>query len=159
MLAGLGHDKPMSLLKQFGLGLLQNIQSHAASDLSSMLTGALFGTAKGGTGSDANNLVGGLLSKLFGSIFGGHRASGGGVSAGSMYIFGEHGPEAVMMGQHGYAYNHRDTRQMMGQSPNSFRFIFVDDERAAQEHFNASDRNFIHKVRRNRKLMAMNMFG
>ncbi len=144
--AGIGHDKPGSLFKNFGMGLLQDIQGRAAHDLSSMLTGALFGTR-----GEGGNLAGGLLSKLFGSLFGGHRASGGDTVAGRFYVAGEHGPELIEGG--GRVHSASQTRGMMG-GGGAQRFIFVDDERAAEQHFNASDRNFLFKVRRNQRGMA-----
>ena len=109
-LSGLGWEKPGGLAKQFGLGLLKDVQGRLSHDFSAMITGALFG----GRGGPDQPMTGGILSKLFGSLFGGHRASGGGMSAGRMYIAGENGPEAIMMGQNGYAYNARETRGMMG---------------------------------------------
>jgi phage-related minor tail protein len=44
---------------------------------------------------------GGLLSKGFAAVFGGHRASGGPVQAGKTYVVGERGPELLLMGGRG----------------------------------------------------------
>lgn len=54
------------------------------------LQAALFGEGPFGGGG------GGLLSGLFGAIFGGRRAQGGGISAGTPYLVGERGPEIVV---------------------------------------------------------------
>ncbi len=121
LLAGLGHDKPMSLLKQFGLGLIQDIQGRLAHDFSSMLTGSLFGNR----GEDGK-LSGGLLSSIFGSLFGGKRASGGDTMAGRFYIAGEHGPELIAGG--GHVYNASQTRGMLGGGEHRTIVVFGDHE-------------------------------
>ncbi len=109
MLGNMGWEKPGSLGKQFLIGMLRDIQGRLAQDTSAMITGSLFG---GGTD---GKMSGGLLQKLFGGLFGGGRASGGSMSAGRLYMAGEHGPEAIWMGgSSGYAYNNRETRGMMG---------------------------------------------
>jgi hypothetical protein len=95
---------------------------------------------------------GGFLSGVLGKLFGGFRASGGSMSSGSFYVAGEHGPELIS--GPGHVHNASQTRSMMGGGSQPQRFIFVDDQRAAQEHFNASDRNFLYKVRRNQRQMA-----
>ena len=174
----------------FGMGLLRDIQGRAAHDLSSSITGLLFGSrdkeggglsggllsslfgsffgggkkssggtgsllagALGGSSSGGSSSGGGFLSKLLGTLFGGGRASGGSISSDRFYMVGEHGPELFAPGMGGHVYNHRETRSMMsGSQPQ--RFIFVDDERAAEEHFNASDRNLMFRIRRNQRRMA-----
>lgn len=162
-----------------GMGFLKDIQARAAHDLSSMLTGSLFGTRDKDTGKLSGGLLsslfgslfgkhgggwgsfnpgfpgapgsasggGSLLSRLFGSLFGGGRASGGDVSGGRFYMFGEHGPELgyIGAGASGHIYNASQTRGMMS-GGRSQRFIFVDSERAAEEHFNASDETLIYRL-------------
>jgi tape measure domain-containing protein len=160
-----------------GMGLLQDIQGRAAHDLSSMFTGMLFGNRSedgklsggllsslfgslfgggGKEGGGAGGGIGGLFKSLFGSIFGGGRASGGGVEGGHLYMFGEHGPELgyIGAGASGHIYNNRETRGMMSGRQQAQRFIFVDDERAAEEHYNASDKNLMYRIRRNQRRMA-----
>jgi muramidase (phage lysozyme) len=122
LLSGLGWEKPGSLFKQFGVGMIKDIQGRLAHDMSSMITESIFGTMNKETHKMEGGLFGGkgfdlgaIFSKLFGSIFGGHRASGGSMSSGRLYIAGENGPEAIYMGgSSGYAYNNQQTRGMMG---------------------------------------------
>jgi tape measure domain-containing protein len=141
-------------------------------DPSSGLTGGLFGSLFGGFlggskkgwgdfklpsigGVDAGSGgggFGGFFAKLLGSIFGGFRASGGDTLAGRFYVAGEHGPELIA--GPGHVYNASQTRQMTSGGSSRQQFIFVDDERAAQEHFNASDRALMFRIRRNQRRMA-----
>lgn len=117
LLSGLGHDKPMSLLKQFGLGMLQDIQGRISHDISAQLTGAIFGgrgedgKLTGGLFGGAGNGSGGLLSSIFGKLFGGFRASGGSMSSGRFYVAGENGPELIS--GPGHVYNSSQTHGMM----------------------------------------------
>ena len=77
-----GAIKGTKTLKEAALGLLDNLMSKLLDVAVNM---ALFGAASGfGSG-------GGLLGGLFN--FGGKRAAGGPVSAGSSYLVGERGPE------------------------------------------------------------------
>lgn len=46
--------------------------------------------------------VGGFFGSVLGGLFGGGKAGGGPVSAGTSYLVGERGPEVVTMGGHGY---------------------------------------------------------
>lgn len=123
LFSGLGWEKPGSLAKQFGLGLLRDIQGRIAHDLSAQITGALFGN-RGEDGKLTGGLFGGggfgsLFSKLFGGLFGGFRASGGPVAGGRFYMFGERGPELGFIGpgSSGHVYNNQQTRQMIGGDP------------------------------------------
>jgi tape measure domain-containing protein len=176
------------LLGGFLMPMLKDMQNRAGHDLSSMLTGALFGGRgedgklsggllssllgglfggggggkAGGTGgllagalggsAGGGNSGGGFLSKLFGSLFGGFRASGGDTLAGRFYVAGERGPELIA--GPGHVYNASQTQQMMSGGPSRQQFVFVDDERAAQEHYNASDRVLMYRIRRNQRRMA-----
>lgn len=129
-LANLGWEKPGSLAKQFGIGLLRDIQGRLAHDMSSMITGGLFGDRKEGGG-----LGGGLLQKLFGGLFGGFRAGGGSMSSGRLYIAGENGPEAVM--GPGYVFNNRETRGMMSGGGEQRVIVYIGPEeigRAVDHH-------------------------
>lgn len=54
------------------------------------LGGAITDMFKGGSSAGG---IGGALSNVFSSIFGGFRAAGGGVSPGMAYVVGEDGPE------------------------------------------------------------------
>lgn len=140
LLGNLGWEgSPGSLGKQFLFNLARDGQSRIGQDISRMLTASLFGTAdddgklSGGLfGSlfDRNKRIttvegfekffqsggisggGNWLSKIFGSLFGGFRASGGMMSAGRFYMAGEHGPELVS--GPGYVHNASDTRAMLG---------------------------------------------
>ena len=103
LLGNLGWEKPTSLLKQFAIGMIRDIQGRLAQDLSASITGSLFGNRNQETG----GLSGGLLSSIFGKLFGGGRASGGPVSAGRLYMVGENGPELLAMGGSGHVYNQR----------------------------------------------------
>jgi hypothetical protein len=120
LLGNLGWEKPGSLAKQFGIGLLRDIQGRMANDFSSMITGAIFG-GRGEDGKLTGGLfggggfnLGGIFSKLFGGLFGGFRASGGSMSSGRFYVAGENGPE-IISGP-GYVHNARQSEQMMGGS-------------------------------------------
>jgi muramidase (phage lysozyme) len=135
LLAGLGWEKPTSLAKQFGTGLLKDIQGRLAHDFSAMITGSLFGFPKGGTGDDANKLVGGWFSKLFGSLFGGARASGGPMLPGRFYLAGEHGQELIA--GPGHVYNARETRQMMSGGGTDTHVYLALGDRAIDEMNNS----------------------
>jgi muramidase (phage lysozyme) len=133
LLSGLGWEKPTSLAKQFGISLLRDIQGRMAHDMSSMITGAIFGN-RGEDGKLSGGLFGGkgfdlgsIFSKLFGGLFGGGRASGGGMSAGRFYMAGEHGPELVA--GPGYVHNNRETRQMVGGGYDPQNIIFAIGDR------------------------------
>jgi len=155
LLAGLGHDKPLSLGKQFLFGLLQDVQGRLANDMSTMITDSLFGGLDQTSGKRAGGLFGGkggfdlskIFSSLFGGLFGGHRASGGGMTAGRMYVAGEHGQELIMMGQNGYAYNARETRGMMS-GRGEERITFALGDRAVAEAIEAH--RTTHRSRRSR---------
>lgn len=136
LLGSLGWEQPGSLGRQFGLGLLKDIQARWAHDLSSSITGMLFGgrgedgSLSGGfmdkmlgrswgnfdpgfPGSPSNSKGGGggFLSSIFGKLFGGFRESGGGMQSGRFYVAGENGPEIVT--GPGYVHNASQTRSMM----------------------------------------------
>ncbi len=127
-LSGLEREKPTSLAKQFGIGLIKDIQGRLAHDFSAMITGSLFGDRDGGNG----KLGGGLLQSIFGSLFGGGKASGGPVSASQFYVVGERGPELFAPGAGGHIYNHRETKEMMGGSGEQ-RITFALGDRAVAE--------------------------
>lgn len=166
----------------FGTGLLRDIQGRAAHDLSSSLTEMIFGGRDkdgnlfgglwdrllgrtwsnfdpgwpGAPGKSKGGLSG-LLSGLFGSLFGGHRASGGPVEPGRFYRWQEPGTggEWLFAGDHGHIMNRSQMqRAFNGGGARAERIFLVDDVRAAQEHFNASDANYIYRVRRNMKNVA-----
>jgi len=134
VLSGLGWEKPTSLAKQFGIGLLRDIQGRMAHDMSSMITGAIFG-GRGEDGKLSGGLfggkgfdLGGIFSKLFGGLFGGFRASGGSMSSGRFYMAGENGPELIS--GPGHVYNNRQTREMMsgaGSSDPSYTIVAIGD--------------------------------
>lgn len=79
---------------------------------------------------------GGFLDGIFGSLFGGARATGGPVTAGMGYLVGEQGPELFMPGQSGQIIPASRTQQAVG---NTFNFSFalpadtVDYRRAGQQ--------------------------
>lgn len=79
--------------------LISTIQRAAAELISSslvqLLTGGSFG-GKGGAGGVAD-----FVTSAIGSVFGGHRASGGPVLPGRSYIVGERGPEMLHVGGRG----------------------------------------------------------
>ena len=142
LLGNMGWEKPTSLLKEFGIGMLRNLQGRMAQDVSSLITGSIFGTRdQGGVmgGGLFDKLLGrswgnfnpgypgspgksgggfgfgsifGGIGNFFGKLFGGFRASGGGMQAGRFYVAGENGPEIVT--GPGYVHNNRDSRSMMG---------------------------------------------
>lgn len=66
----------------------------------------LFAGGGGGLDSASGGLYGGggggFLSSLFGGLFGGFRAGGGGVSSGQGYVVGEKGPEWFEPGSNGF---------------------------------------------------------
>jgi hypothetical protein len=151
-----------------GMGLLQDIQGRAAHDLSSQLTGMLFGTEKDG------KMGGGLLSKLFGglfggggksggggaasgiggffkSLFGGFFASGGDVSPGRFFVAGEQGPELIWSGRGGASVT--PNHAMRSERQREQRFIFVDSEREAQRHRSSRSENFVMAYRQNRHII------
>lgn len=106
LLSGLGWQPAGGLGKQFLLNMIQSIQGRLAADFSEMISNTMFGAPKDGGG-----VTGGLLQRLFGSLFGGGRASGGPMSAGRIYMAGEHGRELIA--GPGYVYNHRETQALM----------------------------------------------
>jgi muramidase (phage lysozyme) len=123
---------------------------HSSGGAGSALAGALGGGSSGGGGG-----LGGFFKSFFGSLFGGGRASGGPMEAGRFYMAGEQGRELIWMGGNsGHAYNASQTRAMMMGGNQPQRFILVDSERAAQEHYNASDRNLIYRLQRNQRKVA-----
>jgi hypothetical protein len=126
LLSGIGTDTLGSLFSQAVRSILSDIQARAATDLSQMITGGLFGKSDGNGG----GLKGGLLSSIFGALFSGlfgggakigkvgtgigaaglggiglgmvpGRASGGPVSSGGLYMVGEQGPELFVPGSAG----------------------------------------------------------
>jgi hypothetical protein len=122
-----------SLAKQALNSFARDAWGRMAHDMSSMITGALFG-GRGEDGKLSGGLFGGggfnlgsIFSKLFGGLFGGGRASGGGMSAGRFYMAGEHGPELIS--GPGYVHNNRETRQMMGGGYDPQNIIFAIGDR------------------------------
>lgn len=77
--------------KNMTLQILKSLTSMFANQAFAQLLNLNFG-------STAPSQSGGLLSSLFGSLFGGFRAAGGPVSAGKSYLVGERGPELLRMG-------------------------------------------------------------
>jgi hypothetical protein len=157
-------------LKAFGMGMLGDIQQKSGAMLSNMLTSALFGKTDdkgnrsggllsglfgslfGGGGKSGGS--GGFLSGLLGSLFGGFRASGGPVSPGSLYVVGERGPEFFMPGAGGQVMNGSQMAgAMAGGEQREQRFIFVDSDREAQRHRSARSENFIMAYRQNRHII------
>ena len=61
----------------------------------------------------ASSGVTGFLGKLLAGLFGGGKAGGGEVSAGSAYLVGERGPELYTPGQQGNIHTAAETRGMM----------------------------------------------
>lgn len=133
MLGNLGWEKPTSLAKQFGLGLLRDIQGRMANDMSAMITGAIFGERgqdgklTGGLFGGGGFNLGGIFSKLFGGLFGGFRASGGGMSSGRFYVAGERGPELIT--GPGYVHNASSTREMFNRSADpNYTIVAIGDD-------------------------------
>jgi uncharacterized protein YukE len=77
-------------------GFLDVVRRMAAEAAAANLAGYLFGSQQ----SDGSRTAGVLASAL-GGLFGGTRAAGGPVSAGSAYLVGESGPEVLQMGSQG----------------------------------------------------------
>jgi SLT domain-containing protein len=181
LLSGLGHSSPKGLLKNFGLGLLKDVQGRAAHDLSSSITGGLFGNrkdanspmsggllsglfgglfgGKGGTTPGASAGGGGFLSKLFGSLFGGGRATGGWLDPNKFHLVGERGPELLGPGSAGKVTTNNDLAKMIGQQDSApaakpQHFIFVDSESEAQRHRSAKADNFILQYKKNRRIIS-----
>jgi muramidase (phage lysozyme) len=148
-----------------GMGFLQDIQGRAAADLSSMLTGALFGK-RGEDGKLSGGLLsglfgslfggggkqggGGFLSGLLGSLFGGFRAAGGPVSPGRLYMVGENGPELFAPGAGGHVIPNGGAGSMGG---GEVRVINVHDsrhvERIVENYMNSprGGRTFVNRMR------------
>lgn len=78
-------------------------------------------------------------SKSQASRFAGKRAAGGYISAGSMYLVGEKGPEIITATQNGYVHNARETAGMLsgGGVVNNFYIQgdVYDDERSMKKKF------------------------
>ena len=77
-------------------------------------------------------------SKSQASRFGGGRAAGGYISAGSTYLVGEKGPEIITATQNGYVHNARETADMLGGSVVNNFYIqgdIYDDERSMKKKF------------------------
>lgn len=77
--------------RDFFRGLITDLAKMALNKAVQGLFGSLFGGGGGG-------ILGGL-GGLVSGLFGGFRANGGAVAAGSSYIVGEHGPELLTMGR------------------------------------------------------------
>lgn len=169
LLGNLGWEKPGSLAKQFGIGLLRDIQGRMAHDFSAMITGAIFGGRGedgkltgglfGGKGFDLGGIFSGI-SGLFGKLFGGFRASGGSMSSGRFYVAGENGRELIA--GPGHVYNNRETEQMMnggGGSDPHYTIVAIGDRevgRAVDAYRNTGRgrRARLIEGRYNRKIMA-----
>lgn len=115
------HNKG-SLAKQALYGFARDAWGRMAHDMSSQITGAIFGgrgedgKLTGGLFGGSGFNLGGIFSKLFGGLFGGFRAGGGSMSPGRFYVAGENGPELIS--GPGYVHNNRETRSMMSGDPN-----------------------------------------
>lgn len=92
----------VTMLRRMGAELL-------AAEAFKMLAGSFGGAAGGGTG--------GILSGIAG-LFGGARANGGPVSAGTPFLVGERGPELFVPGSAGNIMNTRETGSMGGTNVN-----------------------------------------
>ena len=153
-----------SLGKQFLYNLARDAQSRIGHDISSMITGSIFGT-RGEDGKLSGGLfggksfdLGGIFSKIFGGLFGGFRASGGMMSAGRFYVAGENGPELVS--GPGYVHSNRESQRMMtsGYDP-SYTIVAIGDREVgrALDAYRSTPRGRRAKMiqgRYGRKLMA-----
>ena len=77
-------------------------------------------------------------SKSQAARFAGKRAAGGFISAGSMYLVGEEGPEVITATQNGYVHNARETADMLGGGVVNNFYIqgdIYDDERSMKKKF------------------------
>jgi tape measure domain-containing protein len=104
--------------KQFLFNFARDAQARIGHDISSMLTGSIFGqrgedgNLTGGLFGSSGFSLGSIFSKLFGGLFGGFRAGGGSMSARRFYVAGENGRELIA--GPGHVYNNRETEQIMG---------------------------------------------
>ena len=78
-------------------------------------------------------------SKSQANKYAGHRAAGGFISAGSMYLVGEEGPEIITATKSGYVHNAKETAGMLsgGGVVNNFYIQgdVYDDERSMKKKF------------------------
>lgn len=82
--------------RNMGNSILQEVNRLVAQDLASKLFKAV---ASGGSGSGGSG--GGLISSIFGFLFGGARAYGGPVGTSQAYLVGERGPELFVPSSRG----------------------------------------------------------
>lgn len=116
--------------------LLADILGQIATFLANRLVIDFLGVAGNGTGGTGGLGTRDFLGNVFGSIFGGFRANGGPVMAGSPYIIGERGPEVFVprttgtvypneslsdFGQNAAPRNVNVTMNIVTQDANSFR--------------------------------------
>lgn len=115
------------VLKGLEQDIIRIITRKAVTEPLGNAIGGLFG---GGGGSS-------FLSGIFGNLFGGARAAGGPVSAGSAYLVGEHGPELFMPRGSGDIMTAKQTARAMGVNTYNFTFALpsdsIDHRRTAQQ--------------------------
>jgi len=94
--------------RDFADSIIQNITRMIAQNFAESLFGN-FGQTGGGS-------FGNVAQSLFGGLFGGGRAGGGPVAAGTPYLVGENGPEMFVPSTAGRITNSSETRRMGGGS-------------------------------------------
>lgn len=108
-----GFKDLISGAKTFG-DVLRNVISNVLSKLADLALNQALGSVFGGITGKGGGGLGGALSSL---IFGGFRAAGGDVQAGTAYVVGEKGPELMFAGASGRIVSNRAIQSaMMGLS-------------------------------------------
>jgi phage-related protein len=112
-----------SIKKGDFLGALQGVLS-IISQIGGIMNGGSSGGGLGGLGGGSSGGgIGGIIVGIASSIFGGARANGGPVSAGSAYLVGERGPELFTPRSSGMIHPNNDNGPSGG-GPGNVTFVF-----------------------------------
>lgn len=117
--AGYSESAVESLIAQLGLTPEQVTTAFQQPGMDAAMTNAAQYEARLRTLQQIGTITTNLITQaqgtaLGGFLFGGGRASGGPVQAGTSYLVGERGPELVTMGAGGTVHNAAETERMMG---------------------------------------------